>query len=116
MRRMSFMLTEQQYVDGTKTVTRRLGWLTIKPGDSFMGVNKAQGLKKGEQSRLLGASVVISVRRERLDAITEEDVEREGFPGRDSAWFVAMFCKAMNCTPDVEVTRIEYQRVGETSS
>lgn len=105
------MLTEKQYVDGTKSVTRRLGWLTLKPGDKFMGANKCQGLKKGEKSRDLGPSVVVSVRRECLNEITDEDVFREGFPGKDRAWFVAMFCEAHKCWPDTFVTRIEFKRL-----
>jgi hypothetical protein len=108
---MSFMLTEQQYVDGTKDVTRRLGWLTLKPGDKFMGVNKAMGLKKGEKSRELGAAVVVSVRREPLFWITDADVAREGFPGKTGEWFVEMFCNAMKCGAAVEVTRIEFKRL-----
>lgn len=111
MRRMSFMLTEQRFVDGSKTVTRRLGWLTLKPGMRFMGVNKSQGLKKGEKSRQLGARIVVDTRREPLNAITDEDVAREGFPGKSAAWFVAMFSKAMKCTPATVVTRIEYREL-----
>lgn len=108
---MSFALTETQYVDGTKDITRRLGWLTLKPGDKFMGVDKAMGLKKGEKSRVLGASIVLDVRREPLFYITDKEVEREGFPGKTAAWFVEMFCKANKCTPMVEITRIEFKRL-----
>lgn len=111
VRRISFMHTEQQYVDGTKDVTRRLGWRKLKPGDKFMGANKCQGLKKGEKSRDLGLSVVVSVRREQLDAITDDDVIREGFPGHDRVWFVMMFCAANKCWPHTEVTRIEFKRL-----
>lgn len=47
MRIMSFALTEQQLMDGTKTVTRRVGWANLKPGDRLTAVRKAMGLKKG---------------------------------------------------------------------
>ena len=47
MRNMSFALTEAQLLDGTKTVTRRLGWTMLKPGDHFRAVRKAMGLRKG---------------------------------------------------------------------
>jgi hypothetical protein len=33
MRLMSFSETTQQVIDQTKTVTRRRGWLHLKPGD-----------------------------------------------------------------------------------
>ena len=33
MRNISFSLTEEQFLNGSKDVTRRLGWLFLKPGD-----------------------------------------------------------------------------------
>jgi hypothetical protein len=48
MRNISFSITRFQFCDRTKTVTRRLGWAKLKPGDVLMGVEKAMGLKKGE--------------------------------------------------------------------
>lgn len=114
MRRISFALTQQPYQDGTKTVTRRLGWLTLQPGTHLMGVDKIMGFPKGHRGggKALGELVVLDVRRERLDAITDDEVIREGFPGRDSAWFVAMFCREMRrAKPDTMVTRIEFKRV-----
>ena len=33
MRNMSFALTTPQIMEGTKTVTRRVGWLRLKPGE-----------------------------------------------------------------------------------
>lgn len=85
MRNISFALTEQQFIDGSKNVTRRLGWLKLKPGDRLMGVRKAMGLKPGEQIVRLGEIEVISVRREPLRAMTDdvdygfEECIREGF-------------------------------------
>ena len=49
MRRMSFSMTEPQFRDGSKDVTRRLGWKFLKPGDRIMGVRKCMGLAKGEK-------------------------------------------------------------------
>lgn len=118
MKRMSFALTEPQYLDGSKTVTRRLGWWDkkadvprLEPGERFMGVRKGMGLKKGERQVELGPSVCVDSRRERLDAITPEDVISEGFPDMTPAEFVAMFCAANRCQPDTVITRIEFRRV-----
>ncbi len=46
---MSFRLTAEQMRARTKTVTRRLGWSSLKPGDIVQPVEKAQGLRKGEK-------------------------------------------------------------------
>jgi len=43
MRLISFMLTERQIRERTKTQTRRLGWKTVKVGDRLRGVLKCQG-------------------------------------------------------------------------
>lgn len=111
MRRMSFMLTERQFCDGSKDVTRRDGWYSIKPGERFVAVHKAMGLKKGERQRVLGVCEVVSARLERLDAITQDDCRREGFPDMTPAEFVAMFGEHMFCGPAHEVMRIEFRRV-----
>jgi hypothetical protein len=108
MRRMSFALTEAQFVAGTKTVTRRLGWLNLKPGTLLLGVNKSMGLKRGEQARQLGVIRVLHVRREPLDKITDDDVVCEGFPSEGWPWFVKMFVDATKCSADTEITRIEF--------
>ena len=113
MRLMSFALTTAQYRDGSKTVTRRLGWKGLKPGDVFMGVEKAMGLKKGEHPVRLGPGECVSNTEERLDAITAEDVAREGFPGMTPAEFVAMFCRHMKVKPDQKINRIEFRRLAE---
>jgi hypothetical protein len=109
MRRMSFSLTKRQLLDGTKTVTRRTGWEWARPGDRALAVSKAMGLKPGERAEVYGTVEFLDVRTEPLDAITDEDVAREGFPGRDRAWFVEHFCKAMRCEPSTLVQRIEFR-------
>jgi len=111
MRRISFGLTIQQYRNGTKNVTRRLGWAGQQAGDRLLAVDKVMGFRKGQHATVLGELQVVSVRRERLDAIDQDDVRREGFPHLDPAGFVAMFCKAMGCSPDTLVTRIEFQQL-----
>lgn len=49
---MSFSHTTDQILNRTKTVTRRLGWENLQPGDRFWAVKKAMGLKRGEFSAL----------------------------------------------------------------
>lgn len=115
---MSFALTKQQYSDGSKDVTRRLGWLKLKAGDHFMGVEKGMGLKPGELIVRLGPSLVIATRREPLLRMIEEpvygffEVEREGFPHLSPNQFVDFFCSThKGCTPETVITRIEFRRV-----
>lgn len=112
MRNISFMLTEPQFLDGSKDVTRRVGWRTLTAGTRLRAVRKGMGLKKGEKAHALGVIEVVDVRRERLDAITAEDCAREGFPEMSPAEFVAMFCREMSCKPETLVGRIEFKRVG----
>lgn len=111
MRRISFSHTLDQFADGSKTVTRRLGWAKLEAGMRLVAVEKAMGLKKGERHNVLGRIRVVSVRREPLSKITDADVAREGFPAMDRAEFVAMFCKAFRCKPGTTVTRIEFEKV-----
>ena len=112
-RNMSFMLTTGQFKNKSKTVTRRLGWLFLKPGDVVMGCEKCQGLKKGETVNRLGLIWIVSTRAEQLDAIMANpvDVIREGFPEwRLTPWkFVEMFCKHNKCSPETEINRIEFE-------
>lgn len=113
MQNISFQLTTRQFRDRTKTVTRRLGWLRLKAGELLMGCEKCMGRKPGEPLVRLGTIRVLDVRRERLDAITAEDVAREGFPEMTPAEFVLFFCKShKGCTPETEVTRIEFEYLG----
>lgn len=108
-RNMSFMLTTKQFIDQTKTVTRRPGWLFLKVGDILNGCEKCQGLQKGEKIVKLGQIRVVDVRREQLRKITEDDIKREGFPDMNWLEFVRFFCKHMGTKPHAEVTRIEFE-------
>ena len=120
MRNMSFALTTEQIRAGTKTVTRRIGWLHAKPGDLIRPVRKFMGLKPGERLEVLrDPLVIVSVRRELLRAMTDDieygfrECELEGFGEHPTyRWpseFVEMFCGThKGCTPDTVVTRIEF--------
>ena len=108
-RLMSVSLTEQAVLEREKTVTRRLGWRFCKPGDQLQLCRKVMGRKPGEPLDRICMVEVVSVRRERLDAITDEEVTREGFYPLNALWFVDFFCEEMRVTPDTEVTRIEWK-------
>ena len=110
-RNMSFAMTTEQFKAKKKTVTRRVGWKNLKPGDVLMGCEKCQGIKKGGLVRL-GLIRVVSVRVEELREITDADVEREGFPGKDRAWFCEFFEKHMGIASwEIKVNRIEFEYV-----
>jgi hypothetical protein len=111
MRWMSFALTSGQVRHRLKTVTRRMGWRNLTPGTVLKAALKCQGLKNGERPIEIGRIRVVAVSRERLDAITAEDVRREGFSEMSPANFVSFFCEANHCEPDAEVTRIEFEYV-----
>lgn len=62
-----------------KTVSRRDGWDDLQPGELLCLVEKGMGIPRGQKVNRLALVHVTSVRRERLDAITPEDVRLEGF-------------------------------------
>lgn len=110
MRRMSFALTQEQILDKSKTVTRRLGWGHLMPGDIIQPVQKCMGLKKGEKQKLLGNPIeVVSISMQPLHQITQEDVVREGFLSWDREQFIMMFCMENKCWIDQSITRIEFK-------
>lgn len=120
MKSMSFALTTAQILNREKRVTRRMGWLNLKPGDRIRAVKKAMGLKKGESIEELAVLKVIDVRREPLDRMLDDrdygfrECELEGFGKHpDYQWpseFVQMFCGShKGCTPASIVTRIEFE-------
>lgn len=140
MRNMSFMLTTAQIKNRTKTVTRRVGWTFLKPGDLIQAIEKGQGLKKGEKVKRLAVLRVETVRRERLDLMHNEtgyglrEAAREGFPDMTGKQFVNFFCSTHKVPdkrawggllkkrtpfpmlPCDEVTRIEFSYVSEDQS
>lgn len=66
------MLTKQQINSRAKTVTRRLGWRNLKPGDLLSGVEKGMGLKAGEKVVRLATIRVVSIRFESLRRMTDD--------------------------------------------
>jgi len=93
----------------TKDVTRRLGWWFLKAGDKVQLVEKGMGLKKGEKVKRLRLVEIVSTRREPLNAITQAECVREGFPDMTPAEFVGMFCRHNKCDKYVQVNRIEWR-------
>lgn len=105
---MSVSRTEDAVRDRSKTVTRRRGWLTLKPGDRLTLCRKVMG-RRGEPLVRIAEVEVVSVRREPLEAITQDEVIREGFPAWTPRHFVRWFAVAMSVDPSDEVTRIEWR-------
>ncbi len=93
MRNMSFALTTAQFIDGSKDVTRRLGWELLKVGDRLMGCEKCQGIKAGGLVRL-GEIEILHVSRQPLRYMIDvpkwgtEEASREGFPEMTGEQFV----------------------------
>ena len=109
-RLMAVSLTEPQVRARTKTVTRRVGWRMLRPGDQLTLCRKVMGRRRGEPLDRIAAVEVTSLRREPLDALTAADVAAEGFPDWTPAEFVAFFCRThRGCSPGTEVTRIEWR-------
>ena len=79
-RLMSVALTEDAVRDRRKTVTRRMGWRMLKSGDRLTLCRKVMGRRKDEPRVRICEVEVVGVRRERLSAISDEDVEPGGIP------------------------------------
>jgi hypothetical protein len=110
---MSVSHTVDAVVSRRKTVTRRKGWVFLKPGERVTLCRKVMGRRPGEPLERLCDVEILSVRRELLTDITDDDVTREGFVALNAAWFVEFFCEAMGGRPDQEVTRIEWRYLDE---
>ena len=112
------MLTIPQFKNRSKTVTRRVGWKDLEAGDLLCGIEKGQGLKKGEKVKRLGVIKVEKATQEwmsdfvgRPDAV--EECRREGFPEMTPQEFNTFFRKS-HANPgadDLLVTRIEFSYV-----
>jgi hypothetical protein len=127
---MSVALTEEAVRARRKTETRRLGWLKLPVGVDLDLCRKVMGRQGAPLVRIARVHVV-SVSRERLDAITDEAVYREGFTDEDLArapwggdapylrdelntprqWFVEFWCRHMGGTERHEVTVIQWRYV-----
>ncbi|HET6503706.1 MAG TPA: hypothetical protein VFG87_23400 [Amycolatopsis sp.] len=112
-RLMSVALTETAVRERRKTVTRRLGWLFLKPGDRLTLCRKVMGRKPGEPLVRIAEVEVVSVRREQLRHIAPGETALEGFPNMTGGQFVEFFCEHMKCVPYTEVTRIEWRYLDE---
>ena len=101
---MSFALTIEQIKAREKTVTRRNGcglWSRIlKPGDLIYAVEKTTGLQKNEKEKRIATLKIVSVREEPLNAVTKDDVIKEGFPQWNQAQFIAFFTGYLGINPD----------------
>lgn len=114
-RLMSVAFTEDAVRERRKTVTRRKGWLFLKPGDRLTLCRKVMGRKKGEPLVRITEVQVVSVRRERLITLRGydygyEEMRKEGFPGMSVYEFVEKyFAVAQGMNWWDEVTRIEWR-------
>lgn len=118
MRAISFALTTPQFLDGSKDVTRRMGWRFLKPGDRLIACEKAMGLGKGGKRKDLGVIEITRVERQPLDRMLHaiawgrEECRREGFPDMTPEQFVSFFCAShKGCLPWSDITRIEFRRI-----
>lgn len=119
-RLMSVAFTEQQVRDRTKTVTRRKGWTFLKPGDRLTLCRKVMGRKPGEPLVRIAEVEVVSVEREKLCRIYQNEhygvgeMILEGFRGLDPATFIKRyFVEAQGMSPLADVTRIEWRYLDE---
>jgi hypothetical protein len=116
-RLMSVAFTEEAVRERRKTVTRRKGWLMLKPGDRLTLCRKVMGRRKGEPLVRVAEVEVFSVTRERLDDLlrtdisnNEGEVAREGFPDMTPEDFIQrFFIEAQGMSSDAVVTRIEWR-------
>jgi hypothetical protein len=110
MPNLSCFYTQPQVRDRSKTVSRRLGWKSAKPGLVVKLIVKGQGLKRGEKIEVMAIVEIVSVRFEPLEAITQADCVLEGFPHYSPADFVKMFSTGINrVAPSEIVTRLEWK-------
>jgi hypothetical protein len=119
LRNISFAHTTQQVRDRRKTVTRRVGWRFLRPGERLSAIVKSRGLPKGESVQRLATIRVVDVREERLDRMVEDweygvtECKLEGFANDailcNPKHFVAWFAVNHGCHEDSPVTRIEFE-------
>lgn len=108
MMRMTFKHTRVQILAGTKTVTRRHGWVHLEPGTLLLAVAAA----RRPNAEVLRVIEVVSVRSERLEDVTPEDVVAEGWPaGTPVEDFVTEFLRAIGGERGDKVRRVEFRFV-----
>lgn len=114
MRNMSFALTTKAMRERRKSVTRRLGWANLKPGDRVQAVEKCQGLKKGERVTPICVIEIVSNEPEPLARIYSRgwrECSLEGFPKMSKGQFIDMFCEHNKCDVQTVVNRIAFKFV-----
>lgn len=124
MRHISFRHTAPQLLDRSQTVTRRVGWRFLKPGDLLRAVGRLDGHHGGHgRVGTLAVLRVIDVRREPLSRLNvdarygEEELPREGFPCWMRREFVDTFRHRHRLSSaDVDVTRIAFEYVTDRGS
>ena len=104
-------MTTEQARNRTKTVTRRQGWARIRAGQLIQQVVKGMGLKKGEKVEKLHVVRIVSARWEPVNAITQEDVIKEGFPTWTPEDFIRFYCTAHGIVRGALCNRIEFEYV-----
>jgi hypothetical protein len=120
---MAFTHTTAQILDRSKTITRRVGWRFLRPGDLLQAVDRNRGLGSGEHPRLLAVLRIVSVRVEPLSRLkddpryAEDELPREGFPCWTRDEFLDTFCRTHGLASlSHEVTRIEFEYVNSAET
>lgn len=109
---MSVALTRDPVLAELKDVTRRDGWWFLKVGEIVNLVDRTMGFKPGEHPVRYKTVRIKSTRPEPLNAITQEEVIREGFPHMTPEEFVEFFVKShKKCWPEKIINRIEWDYI-----
>jgi hypothetical protein len=113
-----FSRTASQILDRSQTVTRRVGWRFLEPGDLVQAIEARPGSDGARAVRPLAVLRIRDVRVERLSrlisdpAYAEDELPREGFPCWSRDEFVTTFCRTHRLkTVDVDITRLEFEHV-----
>lgn len=121
-RLMSVAFTEAAVRERRKTVTRRKGWLMLKPGDRLTLCRKVMGRRKGEPLVRVAEVEVVSVRREPLTALLDAstygsvEMELEGLAGLPPYDFVYHYFEWKQKIPrETVITRIEWRYLDEAA-
>lgn len=122
---MSVTFTEQAVIERRKTVTRRKGWLFVKPGDRLTLCRKVMGRKPGEPLVRICEVEVVSVIRCPLRMVrTPGELTKEGFPEleewpgpyRGAKTFIEWYFEPQGLGWDDDVTRIEWRYLDDEVS
>ena len=109
-RLMSFSMTADRIRDRSKTVTRRIGWYFLRPGDILWACEKCQGLKRGEKVVRICKIQVTSVCPRLLCEMPEADCALEGYPDLTAAEFVKKISDALGVSAEKALmNRIEFK-------